>query len=99
MATSRRTGDAAPADETVATPAAVADPEAPVAEEATAPETAAPAEDEFRPAETLPFLGQAEMFVAGVGLCKPGESYPMPAAVADQVCRGEQPLFARPASA
>lgn len=54
---------------------------------------------EFRPAETLPFLGSAETFVTGVGLCKPGGSYRMPAAVADRVCRGTRPLFARPASA
>lgn len=93
MATSRKPGDAAPADEAEAA-AAVAEPETAVAEEApTAPEP--PAVPELRPAETLVFLGQAEMFVAGVGLCVPGESYPMPAAVADQVCRGDHPLFAR----
>lgn len=92
----RKPGDGAPAADEAAPAAAVADPETPVAEE-----TPAPAEEtgpEFRPAETLPFLGQSEMFVAGVGLCTPGESYPMPAAVADQVCRGERPLFARPTS-
>jgi len=94
MAVSRKTGDGAPSADGTDSAAAVAVPEAPVAEETPAP--AEEAGSECRPAETLVFLGQAEMFVAGVGLCTPGESYPMPAAVADQVCRGERPLFARP---
>jgi hypothetical protein len=95
-ASSRKSGDGAPAADAADSAAAGTVPEAPVAVETPAPaEAAVPGP---RPAETLPFLGQAEMFVAGVGLCTPGESYPMPAAVADQVCRGERPLFARPTS-
>ena len=89
MATTRKATDAAPADEPEAT-GPVEDPAAPVAEEA----GAAPAE-EARPAVTLMFTGQAQSLVGDVGLCDPGETYLVPAAVADVVCGGDHPLFVR----
>lgn len=93
MPASRKTGDAAPAAGETEAVAAVAEPETPVAVETTASAEALTAGP--RPAQTLVFLGQAESAVAGVGLCKPGESYPVAAVVADRLCRGPRPLFAR----
>ncbi len=95
-ASSRKSGDTEPAADEAAPAAAVAELEAPVAVEAPAPDEA-PVSG-VRPAQTLVFLGQAQAFVAGVGLCAPGESYPVPAAVADRLCQGRRPLFARPAA-
>lgn len=92
----KKTADAAPAveaEESGPAPAQAAGPETPAAEEAPAP--AAPVEAEFRPAVMVRFTGQAESAVSPVGLCAPGVEYPVPAAVADDLCRGGGAQFVR----
>lgn len=95
-AAARKSADAAPVVDGSGAPTPVADSSAPVAGEAppAGPAEVAPVEAP-RPPVTLVFNGQAESAVAGVGLCVPGESYTVPAAVADEVCRGDHPQFAR----
>lgn len=93
-ASTRKAADAAPgADEAATEPAEVAGSAASVAEETPAVEP--PAAEAFRPAVTVSFTGQAESSVAGVGLCVPGEQYTVPATLADALCRGDAPPFAR----
>lgn len=84
-ASARKPADAAPADE--AAPAAPGSA-AQVAEQApTADAPTSPAVEEFRGPVTVVFHGQAQSAVAGVGLCEPGESYTVPAALADALQR------------
>jgi len=91
MPVARKTTDAAPAvDGDEAAPAS--EQEAPLAEETPAVE--APVE-EFLPPVDVVFHGQAQSLVARVGLCDPDGTYTVPAVVADEVCRGDAPLFTR----
>lgn len=90
----RKSGDAAPAAVEPEAAPAEAGATAPVAEETPAE---APAEDAFRPSVNVVFTGQAQSSVAGVGLVDPGVEYPVPAAIADELCRGG--LFTLAASA
>lgn len=93
-AAARKAADAAPAVEAEmpdASPAEAAGPEAPLAEAV----EAAPIEEGFRPPVKVTFHGQAQSSVAEVGLCDPGESYQVPAAVADELCRDGATLFTR----
>lgn len=87
----RKTADAAPAVEAGDTVPAAPEPEAPVAEET--PAVAAPAEP--REPVTVTFTGQAQSSVARVGLVEPGEQKTVPAALADELCRGDAPVFVR----
>lgn len=97
MATARKSSDAAPADETQPVEA-VAEPQTQVADPAPAAESAeASPVEEVRGPVMVTFNGSAQTLVAGVGLCDPGETYPVPAHVADAVCAGDSPLFTRAA--
>jgi hypothetical protein len=88
-ASTRKTADATPADEAEAAVVPVAESEASVAEEAPAADApASPSVEDFREPVMVVFNGQAQSAVAGVGLCDPGVAYLLPAAVADDVCRG-----------
>lgn len=95
-AAARKAADAAPAVEAEkpeSAPAAAAGSETPVAEEA--PVEAGLAEEVFRAPVKVVFHGQAQSAVAGVGLCDPGAEYTVPAAVADELLRGDSRLFTR----
>lgn len=99
MAAARKPADAEPAaTEPESAPAEAAESEAQVAEETPAAAEAS-AVEEFRPPEQVTFIGFAQSSVALIGLCDPGETYTVPATVADAVCAGDSPQFTRTASA
>jgi hypothetical protein len=99
-ASTRKTTDAAPTEAPEAVAAQAAAPEAPVAEETPAAEPAeAPAVEEVRAPVNVTFNGFAQSSVALIGLCEPGTTYTVPAAVADELCGGDSPQFTRATTA
>lgn len=93
MVAAKKSADAGPAVEPESATAEAPEPETPVAD-AEAP-AELPAEDPIRPPVRVVFTGQAQSAVDGMGLCDPGVEYAVPAAVADEVCRGDSPQFTR----
>jgi hypothetical protein len=95
-AATRKAADAAPAVEAEKPEPAPAEAEAAGSAAPVAEETAAEAEqDEPRAPAKVTFNGQAQSSVTGVGLCDPGETYTVPAAVADELCGAGATLFTR----
>lgn len=105
MAAARKSADTAPAaDDMSAGDAPVAGPEAatpvagstpPVAgEAAAAPAEEAPVTAPAGPVRVV-FHGQVRSVAAGVGVCEPGGTYPVPEPVADRLCMTS--LFTRAA--
>lgn len=94
-ASPRKAADAAPVAD-----AAPPEAQAPVpGEEGAASAPADTPADASGAPVTLTFTGQVRTAVAGVGVCEPGHPYPVSAAAAEALLRGDKPIFARPEAA